>query len=111
VIAPARKNVCGETECTTPFYCCVRVSRGIYGAVAWQCVYMSQYCDMTPERRKYAVRKASQRRPLLDNNRVNIFPLKRVTTIGHPFIGTVSINTPGQQKRISVAGQWMRFFG
>jgi hypothetical protein len=27
-----------ETVCITPFYCCVRVSRGVYRAVAWQSV-------------------------------------------------------------------------
>jgi hypothetical protein len=29
---------CLETDCITPFYFCVRVSRGVYQAVAWQCV-------------------------------------------------------------------------
>jgi hypothetical protein len=29
--------------------------------------HILQYCDMTPERRKCAVREEQQRRPLIDN--------------------------------------------
>jgi hypothetical protein len=35
--------------------------------------------------------------PLLGNDPVKTFPLKRVTTIGRPLLGNVSANTPGQQ--------------
>jgi hypothetical protein len=36
---------CLESGCITPlFYFCVRVSRNVYRAVAWQCGDMSQYC-------------------------------------------------------------------
>jgi hypothetical protein len=45
-----------------------------------------KYWDTAPERRKCAVREAPQRRLLLDNDPVNIFPLKHV-----------SLNMPGQQ--------------
>jgi hypothetical protein len=38
------------------------------------------YCNMTPERRKYAVREASQRRPLLDNGCLGTFPQQRIGT-------------------------------
>jgi hypothetical protein len=44
--------------------------------------------------------------PLIGNQSVNTFPLKRVT-IGRPLLGNVSVNTPGQQYRISVAVKWM----
>jgi hypothetical protein len=33
---------------------------------------------MTPERRKCAVREAPQRRPLLDNGSIDIFPQQRI---------------------------------
>jgi hypothetical protein len=47
---------------------------------------------------------------LLDNGPVNIFPLKRVTTVGSPLLGNVSVNTPGRQLRISVAGRSKHVF-
>jgi hypothetical protein len=34
---------CLETDCITPFYCCVRVSWAIYWAVAWQRVDQMRY--------------------------------------------------------------------
>jgi hypothetical protein len=34
-----------------------------------------------------------------------------VTTIRRPLLGHVSVNTRGEQWRISVAGQWMCFLG
>jgi hypothetical protein len=47
--------------------------------------------------------------PVLGNDPVYTFPLKRVTTIGRPLIGSVLVNTPGEQQRTSVAGKWMCF--
>jgi hypothetical protein len=40
-------------------------------------IMMYLYCDMTSERRKFAVREAPQRRPLWDNDSVNAFPKLR----------------------------------
>jgi hypothetical protein len=36
------------------------------------------YCDMTPERRKCAVREAPQRRPLLDNGSLGAFHQQQI---------------------------------
>jgi hypothetical protein len=38
-----RDDCCLATSYKHSSYCCVRVSRGVYQAVAWQCVDMSQY--------------------------------------------------------------------
>jgi hypothetical protein len=38
------------------------------------------YCDMTPERRKCAVRGAPQKRQLLDNGSIGTFALQRMGT-------------------------------
>jgi hypothetical protein len=38
-----RADCCLPTSYKHSSYCCVRVSRGVYRAVAWQCVDMSQY--------------------------------------------------------------------
>jgi hypothetical protein len=35
---------------------------------------------MTPERRKYVVREAPQRRQLLDNGSLDTFPKQRIST-------------------------------
>jgi hypothetical protein len=43
-------------------------------------LYYILYCDMTPERRKCTVRKATQRRPLLDNGWLGTFPQQRMST-------------------------------
>jgi hypothetical protein len=66
------------------------------------------YCDMTPEHRTCAVKEAPQRHPLLDDS-VNNFLLKGMTAIGRPLLGNVSVNMPGQQQGIFIAGQWMCF--
>jgi hypothetical protein len=41
------------------------------------CCY-PEYCDMTPERRKCAIREAPQRRLLLDNASLGTFPQQRI---------------------------------
>jgi hypothetical protein len=41
-----RAECCLATSYKHSSYCCVRVSRGAYRAVAWQCVGMSQYCHV-----------------------------------------------------------------
>jgi hypothetical protein len=38
-------DCCLETSYKYSSYCCVRVSWGVYRAVAWQCVDMSQYIN------------------------------------------------------------------
>jgi hypothetical protein len=48
--------------------------------------------------------------PLVGNDPVNIFPLKRVTAIGRPLLGNVSVYKPRQQERISVAGNGCVFW-
>jgi hypothetical protein len=36
-------DCCLETSYKHSFYFCVRISRGVYRAIAWQCIHISQY--------------------------------------------------------------------
>jgi hypothetical protein len=42
------------------FYCCLRVSRAVHRAVAWQCVDMSQYLFLWIQNPKFCRRKAGR---------------------------------------------------
>jgi hypothetical protein len=66
-------------------------------------VYDFMDCDMIPPSSEF---KYCDAYPLLCNEPVNTFTLKRVATIGRPLIGNALVITPGQQY-ISVAVKWM----